>query len=343
MKKRKTIKHKNQLFLKIIKGFFLIYLISIICFCLTIDLKEFFENFCIPMLVGLLVASELSALPFQFIYLFCKIIQHNNQKKNSTYIATHGFKYYRDKLKDIHPMQVSLLSNLKIEEEKDIKTMIMYYEHHNIIKVEGNKIEVIDDLNPLLKQSDRELLMRLTNPNLNNNIGYYEWKRIVKDEAISAKLVVKKGLGTALIKIFLISFLVPMVLALITTIPLEIVINKLDAGITIKTTQDLLNNIGFIITAILSALLGLAEIGLFLGGPVFIIVHLVSSSFLERTAKGNEVTEQIHGLKSFIHDFSTLGDATKQELVLWDDFLIYATILEENTKIIDEITAYKKL
>ena len=42
-----------------------------------------------------------------------------------------------------------------------------------------------------------------------------------------------------------------------------------------------------------------------------------------------------------IHDFSNLSDYDKEALVLWDKYLIYAVILEENTKILDEMKEYK--
>lgn len=344
MKKRKTIKHKSQsVFLKIIKGTLLIFSITFLCVCLPIGLGEILLNLTAPLVLGLVFTAEIIALPFQIIYIICKLIEYSNQKQNSTYIATQGFQYYRNKLQDIHPMQISLLSNLKIEEEKDIKTMIMYYEHHNIIRVIGNQIEIIDDLNPLLKQSDRELLMRLTTPNQNNKLVYYEWKRKIQDEAISAGLVKKKGIGTAILRIFCTYFIAFLIMGLIAIISILFLANGLEPNVEINTIQDLLSNFKLVIGLTLMIILSMIDFALFFGGPVFIIVHFVSSSFLTRTAKGNEITEQIHGLKSFIHDFSTLEDATKQELIIWEDFLIYATILEENTQIVEEISGYKKL
>ena len=34
-------------------------------------------------------------------------------------------------------------------------------------------------------------------------------------------------------------------------------------------------------------------------------------------------------MKNFIHDYSNLSEAEKDSLVLWDDYLIYAVVLEE--------------
>lgn len=61
-----------------------------------------------------------------------------------------------------------------------------------------------------------------------------------------------------------------------------------------------------------------------------------------RTARGNEYAEYIWGMKNFIHDYSYLNEAEKDALALWDDYLIYAVLLEENTQIQKEIMVRMK-
>ena len=63
----------------------------------------------------------------------------------------------------------------------------------------------------------------------------------------------------------------------------------------------------------------------------------------ERTEKGNEIVEKIAGLKKFIKEFSLLSQREKEEVVLWEDFLTYAVLLEENEKIVKDIFSYKNL
>ena len=57
----------------------------------------------------------------------------------------------------------------------------------------------------------------------------------------------------------------------------------------------------------------------------------------KRTPLGEVYTEYIYGMKNFIRDYSNLSDAEKDSLVLWDDYLIYAVVLEENENIVEEI------
>jgi len=54
------------------------------------------------------------------------------------------------------------------------------------------------------------------------------------------------------------------------------------------------------------------------------------------------MTEYIYGMKNFIHDFSNLSEATQNELVLWDDYLVYAVVLEENQQIVNDIIKRRK-
>ena len=63
---------------------------------------------------------------------------------------------------------------------------------------------------------------------------------------------------------------------------------------------------------------------------------------IRRTAHGNEMAECIYGMKNFIHDYSNLSQADQEQVVLWDDYLIYAVVLEENQQIVAEIMERRK-
>ena len=49
------------------------------------------------------------------------------------------------------------------------------------------------------------------------------------------------------------------------------------------------------------------------------------------------MAEYVYGMKNFIHDYSNLSEADKSQLALWDDYLIYAVVLEENEQIVADI------
>ena len=55
-----------------------------------------------------------------------------------------------------------------------------------------------------------------------------------------------------------------------------------------------------------------------------------------RTLKGEEVNLKLEGLKNFLNDFSLLNEKSKEELIIWQDYLIYSVIFNQNTKIVDK-------
>lgn len=86
--------------------------------------------------------------------------------------------------------------------------------------------------------------------------------------------------------------------------------------------------------------------------PVSILVCIVSSFVVlyiivdllininkkyRRTLKGKELLNKAYGLKNFLKDFSLIKNRKEKELVLWEYYLIYASILGVNVKINDEV------
>ena len=63
---------------------------------------------------------------------------------------------------------------------------------------------------------------------------------------------------------------------------------------------------------------------------------------IERTEYGDLMAECIYGMKNFIHDYSNLSEADKRQVVLWEDYLVYAVVLEENEQIVNEISKTRR-
>lgn len=58
----------------------------------------------------------------------------------------------------------------------------------------------------------------------------------------------------------------------------------------------------------------------------------------KRTVKGEEINYKIEGLKNYLKDFSLLSNKEQQELVSWEEYLIYSVIFNMNDKIINDLT-----
>ena len=63
---------------------------------------------------------------------------------------------------------------------------------------------------------------------------------------------------------------------------------------------------------------------------------------IRRTEYENQMAECVYGMKNFIHDYSNLNVADRQQVVLWEDYLVYAVVLEENEEIVNEISKTRR-
>lgn len=72
---------------------------------------------------------------------------------------------------------------------------------------------------------------------------------------------------------------------------------------------------------------------------LYIIVDLLINinKKYRRTLKGKELLNKAYGLKNFLEDFSLIKNRKEKELILWEYYLIYSSILGVNVKINDEV------
>ena len=62
-----------------------------------------------------------------------------------------------------------------------------------------------------------------------------------------------------------------------------------------------------------------------------------ASRYLKRTPLGEREAECVYGIRNYVRDFTTLSDADRRALMLWDDFLVYAVALGQNQQVVDEL------
>lgn len=248
------------------------------------------------------------------VYFGIRFTIRKVEKKNLTYNATMDIPYYRDCIEGLTPFEVSILANLNIEESKDTTATILWYQNKNYIDIKDGQIFYKDNLN--LTEKDKYFLTYLKNKDL----GYLESYKNTTFKELKEKGYIednnnKVNIFKNIIIIFLLFFLIICLILinefiikdLIIEDIIDLIIICLITIITYKRTSSLL------------------------------VDYVNRKSKYKRTKIGEEKTEYIHSLQNFIHDFSNLKDATKEQIVLWEDFLVYAIILEENSKIVKEI------
>ena len=56
-----------------------------------------------------------------------------------------------------------------------------------------------------------------------------------------------------------------------------------------------------------------------------------------RNKQARNINKKLEGLRKYVKDFSQLSESQYNEIVLWEDYLIYSVILGQNSKIVKEI------
>ena len=61
-----------------------------------------------------------------------------------------------------------------------------------------------------------------------------------------------------------------------------------------------------------------------------------------KTQKGYELYSKVIGLKNYVQDYSNLSESELKEINIWEDYLIYAIIFNNTSKLNKETTDYFK-
>lgn len=317
------------------------------------------DNFIALLLVSILIliiyslVFVLMTLPVT-LYLFArKSVDIEKELKNKKYTSRQKVIYYRDKLNGISPTTISLMQNIKIEEEKDLIATLLKLQLMGNIVISGNEIIITSDDTSKLLASEEILFEELKTGKLRRS--YIEdWKQQAVVEAKaqgylkekkSSKSIIRKKI--VLIVLFVLSILYFMTYAnpvmysieevLALNIPENMSLFDIPTHENSEIFIDVLSQIASIFVSI---------IGIF-GCPILYFIFHVMYKFqkdeLKRTYKGEALTDEILGMKRFLHDFSMLDEADKEAIGLWDEFLIYAVVLGENEKVVDEILDIKNI
>ena len=311
------------------------------------------------------------------IYMAYRIPKSRMIKENTKYEVIENIDYYRERFKNITPAEISLLTDLEIETKKDISASILNLYNKKVLSFDGSGKMIVDanaDTSNL-KNSDKYLFSLITNNNL-NTVSINEWKSIAEKEAIEDGYIVDKNAPktgsfvssiNTFAKLMMILFASALIGGAYLVTPVgqklmnefeeydKIADEKSNKEITelIKTDKDFSKlTYDLYVRSIPIAIVGtftVTSLFLLFAMPLYAKARSVTYKMVdendkyERSSEGKLLVEQIAGMKNFIHDFSNLSQSEKEQVVLWNDFIIYAILLEENEKIINEIFQVKNM
>lgn len=265
-----------------------------------------------------------------FIFQSVRKKYHKYRLSNDQFIANKD--YYRDLLKGYTPLELSYNNNYKIDQYALIAT-VLNMENKKIITYKDNKFYVKKDtsnLSTIEKSIADSIGDNGVDKIIISNFGLYsdiinvcKEKKLIELGNISKKKLIKD-----------------IVISIIVYIVIYFLWKKSEVFL-----NDVLLNNNVILASINSALLPVVSFALFafvhLYPVYFIIKYLVLNTLINRksykkTDLGKEINYKLEGLKNFIRDFSILNEREKEEVIIWDEYLVYSVMFNDNNKIIEE-------
>lgn len=316
------------------------------------------------------------------IYIPIRISTVEKVKKNMRYKVVDNIEYYRDKFESISPAEMSLILDLEIERKKDISATLLSLNIKGLLDFEDDKIKLKNSGNlENLKPSERYLFEALKDGTL-EGMDMSNWEKVCIKEAmddgyiINAKQKRKFFWKSTLLLILAILMLFYSIGKFTKNIDeysknvnevqeemgtinsnLEKIVGKDDKQLTnedeIKLKEEYLpiakDAIGKIGEPLVLGLMIIGSIALIIGLIFYKIARIAiyksgyGENKYERTKEGKVLAEQIAAMQRYIHEFSLLSDMEKEQVKLWEEFLVYAIVLEENEEIVSNIFSYKNV
>lgn len=244
-----------------------------------------------------------------------------------------GKEISRELLREYSVMSLAYIDDFKEDVDKYAVITLLGLELKNKIKIKDTGIEIIDNSIEGLSESEQYVFLNIRNGLLEIR-NSKEFTSLAKKEGIQSGLVEKnpkqgrklKGTTGELIikgiKKALFYFI-----AVVVIVVAIIIIAEMDMG----PFEDTFSLIGYII------LMPVTMAFLCLN---YIAYHINTHKTSFRTELGEVVNVKLEGLKNYIKGYSLLKEKEKEQLKLWDEYLIYSVMFNENTKVLYDVSRY---
>ncbi|MEG0073972.1 MAG: DUF2207 domain-containing protein [Clostridia bacterium] len=286
-------------------------------------------NVCISLIFIFILQLFITILKNYFligVYIAVKLtIRSHMSDKTSNKNLNKDMVYYRDIIKQHSPATLSYAKSFRLD-KKDVVATLMGLELKQKIKI-TDKVNILTEDIEDLEENEKYIFNSIKNKDTQNiDIRIFENK--ASEDCKRAALIeetvdAQKNIN---VKVMLIMVIYT---AFIFTL---IYIQELTGGA--NTMSIWLQILLAILNTVLTALVSMAPMIIFIQYNTFI--ELAKKDPYIRSDSGQKLAQKLEGLKKYLGDFGSLEDNEKDSLVLWEDYLIYSVIFEQNTNIVDE-------
>ncbi len=292
----------------------------------SLGIKEY-ASICFFMLFVFsfyIVVSLLKSFYLTILYIGVRIAYKKYNKERLDKIDFKNNSYYRDIISKYSPAVLSYIDDFKLE-EKDIVATLMSLELKQKLTIKDG-IKIINDSEENLDENEKYIFKKLKNNTL-KNINMLEFEeKVIKDCLDYNLLEENKDINKKIIKkVFFSVCIYILIVAGFFNFP------TFYNNIPNKNIAILFLPVMFILFFIMIIL------------PFSTIVYIKSYYRMNkqnpyiRNKKARNINKKLEGLRKYMKDFSQLSKSQYNEIVLWEDYLIYSVILGQNSKIVKEI------
>ena len=244
--------------------------------------------------------------------------------------------YFREILSEYSVDVLSYIDQFEFHYPSIIVAMILQLQKKGFVDIVGHKL-VRKEKQIKITASEEYLLNRIVDGKM--VISKSQFEEQVKQIATDQKLVKKFELKSFETGLF--------IMCVIALIAIEQVLGLAALpGILVLLVgalmySDIIMMIGACVLIMIPVFVLLFIGTVILSEIVFFIKYKINSDV--RSRKGEKINTHLEGLKNFLKDFSALDERTQEQLVLWDEYLIYSVLFEQNKKITAEYEKYISL
>ena len=276
--------------------------------------KQYIFMICMIFLVILFnfISAFIKNLQLTLIYVGIKIAIKRFYKDRLDKIDLKQYEnYYRDVIKEYSPAVLNYIDNFTIDDNTLVSTLMSLQLKGKI----NEEYQIVNENVLGLDENEKYIYENVSNL---QNINFGEFKTKIIEDCKRHELIKEKQLEkNRFNKKFKILIFIIIVSALL--FPLSIKVN----------------------IPMISIIIFFIELGGIIAIPImryYSITYLVMNSIEPyiRSKKAQEINEKLEGLKNYLKEYSNIKEKTQQELVIWEDYLIYSVIFNQNEKIIKE-------
>ena len=308
----------------------LISLIISVLVGITLYVESFdYNEVIVYTLLTFIVIYLICSVSSNFIYDIFRNAAKINRKEGAKYEKKVGSEYLRELPDYLTPALVSFIQDESIEYNKDVLAALLKLINDGYLKIENNKIVNTNKDYSNLYEHEKYLCDAIKN---RTDVKFSEFKDNLIIDATNLELVTKASNEKLIYK-----GLFKMFSTKLIYIPIFIVLFAIVFMITTAFDNEVSNFIASgIVLIVILFIMFLPVITIIRAGKGLSYFIAAAKKKVKLSEKGKLDQEKIYMFKNFLKEFTSLDKKNTCDIHLWDEYLIYALVLEVNKNIYND-------